>query len=218
MIVYGSSLSPFVRKVLAFVAEKGIEVDSRPVGIADQTPEFRKASPFGKMPALVDGDFGLSDSSAIIHYLEAKHPLPRLIPEEPEARGRVIWFEEFADTLLMGCLGKMFFNRVVAPLFMKRAGDAEVAAVAERNELPPLLAYLETVVPSGEGYLVGEQLTLADLAVASPLANLAYMDVPIGEEDYPRTSAYVQRILARPSFTEWIQREQAMLSSARQAV
>ena len=76
MIVYGSSLSPFVRKVLAFAAEKGIEVESRPVGLGSEDPEFREASPFGKMPALVDGDYCLADSSAIIHYLEALHPEP----------------------------------------------------------------------------------------------------------------------------------------------
>ncbi|HEY0165295.1 MAG TPA: glutathione S-transferase N-terminal domain-containing protein, partial [Sphingomicrobium sp.] len=54
MILYGSSLSPFVRKVLAFAAEKSIDLEVRPVGLADQTPDFRAASPFGKMPALVD--------------------------------------------------------------------------------------------------------------------------------------------------------------------
>ena len=54
MIVYGSSISPFVRKVLAFAAEKGIEVESKPVGIGDQNPDFREASPFGKMPAFRD--------------------------------------------------------------------------------------------------------------------------------------------------------------------
>jgi hypothetical protein len=76
MILYGSSMSPYVRKVLAFAGEKEIELDVRPIGIGSEDPEFRKASPFGKMPALVDGDFGLADSSAIIHYLEAGIPIP----------------------------------------------------------------------------------------------------------------------------------------------
>lgn len=217
MIVYGSSISPYVRKVLAYAAEKGIAVESKPVGIADETPEFRRASPFGKMPALVDGDFGVADSSAIIHYLEAKHPQPEMIPQEPEAKGRVIWFEEFADTLLMGCLGKMFFNRVVAPIFMKRPGDLEVAAAAERIELPPLLAYLETVMPGDGGYLVGDQLTLADLAIVSPLANLGHMDVAIDREAYPRTAAFAERILSRPSFAVWTQREEKALTRLRSA-
>ena len=50
MIVYGSSISPFVRKVLAFAAEKGLEVELKPSGLGNKDPEFLEASPFGKMP------------------------------------------------------------------------------------------------------------------------------------------------------------------------
>ena len=148
MILYGSTISPFVRKVVAFAAEKGIELELVPVGIGDSNPAFRAASPFGKMPALADGDYGLADSSAIIHYLEAKYPDPEMIPADPKLRGRTIWFDEFADTLLFACGGKMFFNRVVAPRFLGREGDLAVADAAERDDLPPLLVYLEGVIPT----------------------------------------------------------------------
>jgi glutathione S-transferase len=57
MIVSGSSMSPYVRKVLAFAAEKGIEVESRPLGLGSEDPDFRAASPFRKIPAFRDGDF-----------------------------------------------------------------------------------------------------------------------------------------------------------------
>ena len=213
MILYGSSLSPFVRKVLAYASEKEIELELRPVGIGDPDPEFRAASPFGKMPALVDGDYRLADSSAIIQYLEAKYPEPVMIPLEPRARGRVIWFDEFADTLLMGCGAKMFFNRVVAPLFLKRPGDLTVADAAQRDELPPLLDYLEKVAPA-EGYLVGGAITLADLAVVSPLANLGHLGITIDPERFPRTAAFVELILSRPSFAPLIERERAFLAKA----
>src|SRR5829696_428206 len=103
MILYGSSLSPFVRKVLAYAGEKGIELDVLPVGPGDRNPDYRAASPFGKMPGFADGDYLLADSSAIIHYLEAKHPDPVLIPADPKLRGRTIWFDEFGDTILAGC-------------------------------------------------------------------------------------------------------------------
>ncbi|CAA9509654.1 MAG: Glutathione S-transferase family protein [uncultured Sphingomonas sp.] len=210
MILYGSSMSPYVRKVLACAAEKGITLESRPTGFRDENPEFRAASPFGKMPALVDGDYNLADSSAIIHYLEAKHPEPALIPAEPRARGRTIWWDEFGDTLLMGCLQKLFFNRVVAPILLKREGDPEVADAAEKRELPPLLSYLEGQVPEG-GFLVGDRLTLADVAVASPLANLEHMGMTVDGGRYPRLAAYVERILARPSFVERLTKERAFM-------
>ena len=212
MILYGSSLSPFVRKVLACAGEKSIELDVKPVAPGDQSPEFRAASPFGKMPALVDGDYMLADSSAIVHYLEAKHQEPVLIPGDPQLRGKVIWFDEFADTILASCGAKMFFNRVVAPRFMGRPGDENVAATAERDELPPILDYLEKVVPGEDGFLVGDRLTLADLAVASPFANLGHLGCEYDRSRHGRTLAFVERILARPSFASWVERETAFLA------
>ena len=211
MIVYGSSLSPFVRKVLAFASEKGIDLEVVAARMRDENPDFREASPFGKMPALRDGDYCLADSSAIVHYLEAKKPEPQLIPSEAQARGRTIWFDEFADTILFGCGQKLFFNRIVAPRFLKRAGDEEAAAIAERDELPPILDYLESVVPEGEGYLVGDRLTLADISVASPFVNFRHLGLEVDQGRHPRIAAYVRRMLERPSFSSWVERETAFL-------
>lgn len=212
MILYGSTMSPFVRKVAAYAVEKGIELDLQQTGFPNPTPEFCAASPFKKMPALVDGDYCLSDSTAIIHYLEAKYPEPELIPAEPRARGRVIWFDEFADTILMACGAKMFFNRVVAPRFLGIEGNLGAADAAERDELPPLLDYLETVVSEEGGYLVGDALTLADIAVASPFANFRHLGIGFDLERHPKTAAFVGRILERPSFKPFVEREAAFLS------
>jgi glutathione S-transferase len=210
MILYGSTMSPFVRKVAAFAAEKGVDFELKGTTLGDPDPEFRAASPFGKMPALVDGDYRLADSSAIIHYLEAKYPQPELIPADPELRGRTIWFEEFADTILFACGAKIFFNRIVAPRFLGREGDLSIAETAERDELPPILDYIEGVIPES-GYLVGDRLTLADIAVAGPFANFRHCDVAINEDRYPRLARYVASILGRPSFATHVERETAFL-------
>ena len=211
MILYGSTMSPFVRKVAAYAAEKGIELELQPTGFPNPSPEFRAASPFGKMPALVDGDYSLADSSAIIHYLEAKYPDPELIPSDPRERGRVIWFDEFADTVLFACGAKIFFNKVVAPRFLGREGDLSAAETAERDELPPLLDYLEGAIPDS-GYLVGDRLTLADIAVAGPFANFSHCDVAIDSDRYPKITPYVNAILSRPSFGQYVERETAFLA------
>ncbi|HEX8842067.1 MAG TPA: glutathione S-transferase family protein [Sphingomicrobium sp.] len=212
MILYGSSLSPFVRKVLAYAGEKGIELDLQPTGFPNHSPEYLEASPFRKMPAFRDGDYTLADSTAIIHYLEAQFPEPALIPADPKLRGKTIWFEEFGDTILCSCGAKMFFNRIVAPRFLGRPGDEEAAATAEREELPPILDYLEKVVPDAGGFLVGDSITIADIAVASPFANLAHLDVELDQGRHRRTRAYVESILDRPSFKPWIERETAYLA------
>jgi len=212
MILYGSSLSPFVRKVLGYAGEKGLELELRSTGFPNFSPEYVEASPFRRMPAFRDGDFALADSSAIIHYLEARFPDPALIPSDPELRGRTIWFEEFADTILVTCGAKIFFNLIVAPRFLGRPGDEEAARQAELNDLPPILDYLERTVPDDGRYLVGDGLTLADIAVAGPFANFRHTSTKVCPERYPQTVAYVDRILARPSLAHWIERETAFLS------
>jgi glutathione S-transferase len=164
------------------------------------------------MPALQDGDYSLADSSAIIHYLEAEYPEPALIPADPRQRGKTIWFEELADTILVSCGAKIFFNLIVAPRFLGRPGDEEAAKQAELNDLPPILDYLEKVVPDDGGYLVGGALTLADIAVAGPFANFRHTKTRVDPDRYPRTVAYVERILARPSLSRWIERETLMLA------
>jgi glutathione S-transferase len=210
MILYGSSLSPFVRKVLAFAGEKGIELDLQPTGFPNHLPEFIEASPFKKMPALRDGEYTLADSSAIVHYLDAKYPEPALIPADPALRGKAVWYDEFADTVFAACGAKMFFNRVVAKLIGK-PGDLAVAEAAERDELPPLLDYLERVAPDAGQFLVGDSISLADISIASPFANLAHLRCQVDPQRHGRTRAYVESILSRPSFSAWIERETAFL-------
>jgi glutathione S-transferase len=212
MIVYGSSMSPYVRKVLAFAAEKGIEVESKPLGLGSDDPDFLAASPFRKIPALRDGDFAISDSSAIIAYLDALKPEPRLIPADPRSRARTIWFDEFADTIMGTCGTKMFFNRIVAPRFLKREGDLAAAERAECEELPPILDYLDQVIPDSL-FLVEDRLTLADIAVASPFANFRHLGLSCFEAR-PKLATYVDSILSRPSFKPWVDREAAFLARA----
>lgn len=208
MIVYGSSLSPYVRKTLAVAAEKGIEVENR----VTREPEaaFLAASPFRKIPALVDGDFSVCDSTAIVAYFEALKPDPALIPSEAKDRARVVWYDEFADTILVAAAAPMFFNRIVKPRFMGLPCD-EAAAAKGAEEIPRVLDYLETVVPAAGGYLVGERLTLADLAVASPFVNLEHLKFDLSR--WSKVTAYVDAILARPSFAPLLAKERAMIAA-----
>lgn len=209
MIVHGSSLSPFVRKVMAFAAEKGIALDNQMVPPGPKTPEFLAMSPFGKIPGFEDGDYKLCDSSAIVHYLEAKHPEHALIPADARARGRTIWFDEYADTIMFAAAAPIFFNRVVTKL-MGIPGDLAAADKAEAEALPPVLDYLESVIPAS-GFLVEDRFTLADAAVASPFANFGHAGVSIDPARHPKVTAYAAAILARPSFATIIAKENAFL-------
>jgi glutathione S-transferase len=210
MIVYGSTLSPYVRKVMVFGAEKGLVLELKAAGLGQGGPEFHAASPFGKMPAFRDGDFTISDSTAIVTYLEASYPDPGLIPAQARARARTIWFDELADTLIMTAGSAIFGNRFVRPRVLKQDCDNAAAEAAERDLLPPIFDYLEKVIPES-GFLVEDRLTLADIAVASPFATLACIGVTMDAGRYPKTAAYVETMHARPSFEAIIARDQALV-------
>lgn len=209
MILYGVGLSPFVRKTLVTLKEKGLAFEQRPVMPGDKSDEFRCTSPLGKIPGFADGDFKICDSTAIVTYVEAKFPEKPVLPAEPALRARTIWFEEFADTVLSAQVAPIFWNRVVMPRMMGQAGDEAAAAKAETEGLPPLFAYLEGQIPASN-FLVGDRLTLADIAVVAQIMNLVHSGYEIDAATYPKLAAYVATILARASFIEAVSAEKAM--------
>ncbi len=211
MILFGLSISPFVRKVMMYANERGLTLENRPVGPHADDAGFKIASPFGKIPAFQDGDYTLADSSAIIHYLEAKFPEGGLIPSEPKARGKAIWFDEFTDTLLFPAGTLVFFNRVVMPKIRKVDGDYATADDSEKNKIPPLLAYLETCLSAADDFMVGSQFTLADIAVTTQLFNLSHGSVPVDPIKYPKLAAYYARMSTRPSVSAIIAAEKQFL-------
>ena len=212
MILYGAPISPFVRKVSVFAAEKGLELQEIATGIGDTNPDFLSCSPFKKMPGFSDGDFKISDSSAIITYIEAKHPQPALLPADPANRARTIWYDEFVDTILFVPAAKIFFNRVVAPKFLGRDGDEDLAKLGE-SELPAMYDYLEGVIPAS-GFLVADQMTLADISVTCVFVNLSLAGIHPEPKTYPKLASYIAAICARPSFAARIARERKMVGLA----
>ncbi len=213
MILYGSSLSPFVRKVMFFCAAGGIDYTMKSVGLGSEDEGFAAASPLRKMPAIFDDGFTLADSSAICHYLEAKHK-PGLIPSDAQGLGRAVWLDECADTVVFMAMQPAFFNRIVGPLFAGKAGDEAAAARAMADAVPRALDWLESEMP-GSGYLMGDRITLADCAVASPLVNFAHLGGDLG--GHPRLSAYWARMTEWPPLAQTLQFETRAIEKARAA-
>jgi len=200
MQLYGGLISPFVRKVALAAAEKGLNYELIMTNPWKPQPEFTAISPFGKIPALIDGDYNLCDSSAIIAYLNAQYPQVPLLPTEPKARGKAVWLDEFADTIFAGAGLKILFNRFVGPKLLKIEGN-EAAAQEGEAELPRIFDYLESVTPES-GWLLGEDITLADLSVASMLRTLAYVGIAPDAAARPHTAAWFARIVGRPAWQQ----------------
>lgn len=198
MKLYGALLSPFVRKVALAATEKGLDFDLVLTSPGARDPDFVAVSPFGKIPAIKDGDYSLADSTAIITYLEAKHPEPPLLPADPQSRGKAMWYDEFADTILAASTLKILFNRLVGPKILKIGGDEAVALQGEA-EMPPILDWFESVV-SQAGWLVGDEFTIADISVASVLRTLAYVHPGLDGEKHPAAAAWYARVGERSAW------------------
>src|SRR3954451_21677125 len=108
LLIVGSYLSPYVRKVLVCLEAKGIpyEVDHFAPFYGDD--RFSKLSPLRRVPVLLDGDLVLTDSSVICQYLEDLQPSPALLPQDIRARAQARWLEEFADSRM----GDVFIRRL----------------------------------------------------------------------------------------------------------
>jgi len=198
MQVFGGIPSPYVRKVCLVLEEKGLAYELTELSPHADHPEFRACSPFGKIPGLADGDYRLSDSTAIITYLEAQYPERPVLPAEPRARGRAVWLDEFTDTIFGASGLKILFNRFVAPKLLKIPFSEERALEGEA-ELPRSLDYIEGIAPE-QGWLLGEDFTLADISVASMFRSLAYVGHDPKPVSHPRTAAWYARVGQRPSW------------------
>jgi glutathione S-transferase len=210
MRIYGFPLSPFVRKVVVAVKEKGLDAEVVPSNPSQPDPEFAAVSPFHKIPALRDGDFTLADSTAIVTYLEAKYPEPALLPAEAEARGRAIWFEEVADTVLTPAGAPIVLNRFLRPNFFGVEGD-EAAAVAAEEAIKRPLAYLEGVVT--DSWLDGA-FSVGDISVASTIRTLGYAGWELDAKAWPRLSAWYGRVAEREGWKAAAEVEQAVIAAA----
>jgi glutathione S-transferase len=209
-IVFGVSASPFVRKVRVTLAEKNVPYELKPVFPGDNDPAYRKMSPLGKIPAFKDGERTLSDSSVICAYLERVHPTPALYPSDPYDYARALWFEEYGDSAVVQATGpKVFFEKIVAPAFFKRPTNQEIVDKAVAEEVPPICEYLEGQL-TGD-YFVGNRFSIADIGIASPLANYQLAGYGVDAQRFPKLAAFVKRILSRSSFAACLEDDRKLL-------
>lgn len=204
--LYGAALSPFVRKTRVFLAEKEIDYDAVHIDPNNPPEDYARLNPLKRIPALEDGERTLADSAVICAYLERRHPEPALYPEDAYEYARTLWFEKFADyEIAVNCTFAVFRNRVVMKL-IGRECDEEKVQRALTEKLPPLMDYLEGELGERQ-YLVGDRLTVADIALASQFVNLQHGGESVDASRWPKMAAWVERMHARPTFRTQIEKE-----------
>ena len=171
--------------------------------------DFKKMSPLGKIPVLQDGERTLPDSSIILAYLERVHPTPPLYPSDPWEYGRALWFEEYADGGMVNVIGvKVFFPKIVAPLFLNQPVNMDAVNKAIAEDVPPMFDYLEGQLKLG-GWFAGNMFSVGDIAVASQLVNFGHAGYQVDGKRWPKLADFAHRAHTRPSFKALIEEEKA---------
>ena len=220
LIVYGSTLSPFVRKVCVVLGEKGLDYTLEQVNLFNPPPEYIAISPLKRIPAFRDTDLPepntLADSSVICDYLEHKFPKPALYPSDPYLRARALWFEEYADSAVATCIGRgLFFERVIKKMLRQKT-DESVCQKSLKEDMPPLFDYLEKELGAND-YMVGNTFSIADISVATMLVNFDHAGEKLDAARWPKLDAYGKRLLARPTFKVLMEQEKPIVERFRAA-
>jgi glutathione S-transferase len=213
--ILGAPLSPFVRKVRVFCAEKQSPYELDPINPFRPPADFHEMSPLKRIPVLcLRDDSGarryLPDSSVICAFLDQMHPEQPLIPQAPFARGEALWFEEYADSELTAAIAQGIFQPVVLAQLGGRAPDNAKAKDTLENRLPPLFDYLEGQIGERD-FLVENRFTIADIAVTSPFVNMKHAGLAPDARRWPRLTRYLDRHTKRASFSACIGEERAFL-------
>jgi glutathione S-transferase len=211
--VYGSSLSPFVRKVLLTLEHKDIAYEQTPVGPGFFPPNWANISPLGRMPVLEHDGFTVPDSSVICRYLDEVFPARSIYPAEARVRATACWLEEYGDTRLVETVAPFFLERVVKPLLLKQPTDEARLTALTRDAVPGVLDWVERIVPES-GYLLGPTLSIADFAIVSPFVT-AQVGGFAPDAKYQKLAAYLARVADTALFARRMEKQTAEMNAIR---
>ncbi|NKB54809.1 MAG: glutathione S-transferase family protein [Alphaproteobacteria bacterium] len=198
-LLYHLWLSPFSRKVRIVLGEKGLDVSLKVEKVWERREEFLTLNPTGEVPVLVQDDgMVLSESAAIVEYLDETHPDPPLIGRSPamraETRRLVAWFDlKFHQEVTANLVNEKIMKRFLG------LGEPDSAAIRAGNQnIHFHLDYIGYLTEQRR-WIAGDELTLADIAAAAHLSCVDYLgDVPWDEHVAARE--WYARIKSRPSF------------------
>ena len=195
MKLYYNPISPNVRRVRLAAAVLGIQLEEKLVDFSKgehKSPDYLALNPNGAVPMLVDGDFVLTESRAIMQYLASKKPESGLLPRDEAARADVTRWQFWDAAHFSPQLGTLAFEKVIK--VMMGMGEPDQGKIQEALSNFRRFAAVLNERLQGRSYVVGNTLTIADLTLASSLMYAAQTEPPISE--FPNVQAWFSRITA----------------------
>lgn len=199
IVIHGVPGSPYVRKVLLTCEEKGAphRIAAMAIG-AGKTPEHLAGQPFGRIPWIEHGDFGVYETDAIIRYVDEAFDGPALQPKEPKARARMNQVMGIVDAYVMSSMTSgIGWPRIMCPRLGLPVDEAAIAAAVPPSQV--CMSALDAII-GDQVFMAGATLSLADLMLLPHLDFL--LQSPEGRDllaGAPRLAAWLERMRARPS-------------------
>ncbi|HEZ3997008.1 TPA: glutathione S-transferase N-terminal domain-containing protein [Neisseria meningitidis] len=189
MTLYSGITCPFSHRCRFVLYEKGMDFEIKDVDIYNKPEDLAVMNPYNQVPVLVERDLVLHESNIINEYIDERFPHPQLMPGDPVMRGR--------GRLVLYRMEKELFNHVQV-LENPAATNKEQAKAREAigNGLTMLAPSF-----SKSKYILGEDFSMIDVALAPLLWRLDHYDVKLGKSAAPLLK-YAERIFQREAFIE----------------
>jgi glutathione S-transferase len=185
-------------RVIWLCAELGLPHQVVPISFSAEyrsSPEWRKLSPLGKVPAMTDGDFTLFESGAMVQYLLDRYGGGRLQPKAgTEQHGLYLQWSWFAEATFARPIGEIFNHRRVF------GEERQIPAVLEEmtGRVVQCLGALEQAL-QGRRFLLGDEFTAADIMMGYSVMLARRVATIDGQ---PNLTAYWERLSSRPAFQQ----------------
>ncbi|CKK47637.1 glutathione S-transferase N-terminal domain-containing protein [Neisseria meningitidis] len=189
MTLYSGITCPFSHRCRFVLYEKGMDFEIKDVDIYNKPEDLAVMNPYNQVPVLVERDLVLHESNIINEYIDERFPHPQLMPGDPVMRGR--------GRLVLYRMEKELFNHVQV-LENPAATNKEQAKAREAigNGLTMLAPSF-----SKSKYILGEDFSMIDVALAPLLWRLGHYEVQLGKSAAPLLK-YAERIFQREAFIE----------------
>lgn len=190
---YYSRLSINARRVWVTLLEKNIEFDSIVLKLnGDQfQPDFLKLNPFHHIPVLVDQDFTVFESLAILDYLEAKYPDPAFMPTDAQDIAKVRMSELVTVNEFPSASIALMKEMLDVPVEEQKITQA-------KQTMATGLQYFEDCLKPNQLYLVGEKLSYGDIVAGTAISAIPNLGISL--EPYPKVTQWVESLKQRPSW------------------
>ena len=180
-------------RAIWMLEEAGVDYELERVDIRatdrEDPPEFREASPMGKVPALVDGDVTMSESAAICLYLADRYGQGTLAPAlDDPLRGKFLYWIMYTPAVVEPAMSEKF-SGVESNRFRSGWGDFDL-----------MIETLEQGIKD-KTWILGDQFTAADVMLGSSAVFMRWFNML---PDSPLLESYADRFLARPAYQKVI--------------